>query len=109
MDKRTKERAANALRRARKLISSYNNWTTGRMREEKVDGTQAFCAIGALRHSVKDAYSKTTQLAERTLEDTSKKLYGLSPIGKNDGGGKTKENHKDILKLFTKAAKEVLK
>ena len=51
---------------ARNLIARKGGWVRGDMKEEKVNGTFAYCALGAIREAAKPARGKrvATKLAD---------------------------------------------
>lgn len=122
-----------ALKLARKLIRPFKNWTVGELAvrtikdtyidafgqkqtgtdiegvEPKSPKAEAFCALGALKR----VNTKHAKAAQKFLELAAFKILDIDPSDSpcdenifdlNDGSG-SKQNHKEVLKMFTLAIK----
>lgn len=119
-----------ALKLARKLIRPFKNWTIGELAIKNIKETytdpytgekkteadiigvepkdpkaEAFCALGALRR----VNTKHAKRAQKFLEMAAAKMLQTeaAPVEDNifdlnDGSG-SKQNHKEVLKMFTLA------
>lgn len=113
--------ARKAIKRARKLISTPEGWTTevfARNADNEAVQTFSpnavrFCALGALRRGIfeveregTDGVAAVDQVAvEQALSRTANRMFGRSLVDINDSGGEA--SRKAVIEVYKQVAKEM--